>query len=158
MHYPGSYLDAGRNNRKVRTVANSYNTGNGVRKWEIIEIGTATDGNTIVALESLYHTSSYLDAGGNRKVWTAEKPYTANNFRKWKIIELGNDIIALESMKFPNSYLDAGGNRRVWTAEKPYTTNNFRKWKIIDLSDSSPAPTPAPTTPPSGRVSTYFIP
>jgi hypothetical protein len=88
-----------------------------------------------VAFESMQFPNSYLDAGGDRKPWTAEKPYDSNNYRKWKIIDIGGGKVAIESVQFPNSYLDAGGDRKPWTAEKPYASNNFRKWKIIAVAE-----------------------
>ena len=86
-----------------------------------------------VAIESLQFPGSYLDAGGDRKVWTAPKHYSLNNYRKWKIIDIGGGKRAIESLQFPGSYLDAGGNRKVWTAQKSYDYNNYRKWKINDI-------------------------
>jgi hypothetical protein len=86
-----------------------------------------------VAIESAQFPGSYLDAGGNRKVWTAQKPYSANNYRKWNIIDIGDGKRAIESLQFPGSYLDAGGDRKVWTAQKSYNANNYRKWKINDI-------------------------
>eukprot|EP00588_Corethron_pennatum_P031625 CAMPEP_0194345772 /NCGR_PEP_ID=MMETSP0171-20130528/105041_1 /TAXON_ID=218684 /ORGANISM="Corethron pennatum, Strain L29A3" /LENGTH=125 /DNA_ID=CAMNT_0039112797 /DNA_START=119 /DNA_END=493 /DNA_ORIENTATION=+ len=85
-------------------------------------------GSSIVALESLQFPGSYLDAGGDRKVWTAKKSYTSNNFRQWRLIKICRDVYALESLQFPGSYLDAGGDRKVWTAKKNYRYNEFRKW------------------------------
>jgi len=89
----------------------------------------------IVAFESMRYPGSYLDAGGDRKVWTAPHEFSQNNFRKWKIIDLGDGVVGIESMRYPGSYLDAGGDRKVWTAPHEFSQNNFRKWKIIDLGD-----------------------
>jgi len=85
-----------------------------------------------IALESLQFRGSYLDAGGDRKVWTAKKGYSHNGYRQWKLIHLYKSVFALESVKFPRSYLDAGGNRKVWTAEKELY-NGYRKWKLIHI-------------------------
>ena len=90
----------------------------------------------VIALESMQYPGSYLDAGGDRKAWTAEKDYDYNNYRKWKVINLGDNVVALESMKFPGSYLDAGGDRKAWTAEKDYDYNNYRKWKVVDIGNN----------------------
>jgi len=96
--------------------------------------GTINDGS-IIALESLRYPGSYLDAGGDRQAWTAEKDFLRNNFRQWKIIEISDDIVALESLHYPGSYLDAGGNREAWTAPKDFSLNFFRQWRIIKISD-----------------------
>ena len=83
-------------------------------------------------VQDLQFPGSYLDAGGNRKVWTAQKSYDYNNYRKWKINDIGGGKVAIESLQFPKSYLDAGGDRKVWTAPKSLY-NNYRKWKILKL-------------------------
>jgi len=88
-----------------------------------------------VAIESVHFPGSYLDAGGNRRVRTVNLPYSADDYRKWKIIDLGNDELAIESAQYPSSYLDAGGNHYVRTVNLPYSADNYRKWKIIDLGD-----------------------
>ena len=88
-----------------------------------------------VALESMHYPGSYLDAGGDREAWTADKDFLKNNFRQWKIINIHDDIVALESMHYPGSYLDAGGDRDAWTAEKDFLKNNYRQWRIINIRD-----------------------
>ena len=81
-------------------------------------------------IKSVHYPGSYLDAGGDRQVWTAEKPWDTNGFWQWTMHELPGGHVAFESVQFPDSSLDAGDDRKVWTAKEPWETNNFRRWII----------------------------
>ena len=40
----------------------------------------------VIALESMQFPGSYLDAGGDRKVWMTKKDYSYSSYSKWKKI------------------------------------------------------------------------